>query len=110
VLTSRSQGPLQKKPGRPGHNGRDKTKVAQARPTTHKASQNGSLKRIDMITAVLRRRSGLSVRDLIAAFDKEFGWKTTESSVTAHLYTNRKRFAHIKVDRSSNRLATWSVK
>jgi hypothetical protein len=110
TASSRRQGPLQKKPGRPGHNGRGKAKAAQAQFTTHKASQNGGLKRVDMIAAVLRRRTGLSVRDLIAALDKEFGWKTTESAVTAHLYTNRKRFVHTKGDRSSNRLVTWSVK
>jgi hypothetical protein len=104
---SRKQTLPQKQPGRPGHG---KATTAQARPTAHKASQNGGLKRIDMIAAVLKRRSGLSVRDLIAALDKEFSWKTTESSVTAHLYTNPRRFAHTKANRSANRPVTWSLK
>jgi hypothetical protein len=110
AASRRKQDLPQKHPGRSSHNGRGKTTAAQARPTTYKASQNGGLKRVDMIAMVLKRRSGLSVRDLIAALDKEFGWKTTESSVTAHLYTNPKRFAHTKADRSSNRLVAWSVK
>jgi hypothetical protein len=108
--SSYRQGLRQKQPGRRGHNGRGKTKAAQARPTTHKASQNDGLKRIDMIAMVLKRRPGLSVRDLIFALDNEFGWKTTESSVTAHLYTNPKRFVHTKADRSVNRPVAWSLK
>jgi hypothetical protein len=90
------------------HNGRGETKT-QARPTADKASQNGGLKRIDMIAAVLKRRSGLSVRDLIAALGKEFGWKCTESNLTGHLYTNPK-FAHTKGDRSANRPVIWSLR
>ena len=109
VASNRRQGLPQKQPGRPTNNGRGKTKTTQAVSTAHKASQNGGLKRVDMIAAVLKRRSGLSVRDLIAALDREFGWKTTESSVTAHLYTNPKRFAHTKADRSANRPVTWSL-
>jgi hypothetical protein len=110
AASSLGQGLPQKQSGRPNPKGRGKTKAAQARPTTHKASQNGGLKRVDMIGMALKRRSGLSVRDLIAALDKEFGWKTSESSVTAHLYTNPKRFAHTKADRSANRPVTWSLK
>jgi hypothetical protein len=110
AASSRKQNLPQKQPGRPIHNGRGKTKAAQARPTAPRASQNGGLKRIDMIAMVLKRRPGLNVRDLISALDKEFGWKTTESSVTAHLYTNPRRFAHTKADRSANRLVTWSLK
>jgi hypothetical protein len=100
---SRERRPPQKQ------SGRGKTKTAQAQSTTHKASQNGGLKRGDMIAAVLKRRSGLSVRDLIDALDKEFGWKCTESNLTGHLYTNSK-FAHTKADRSANRPVTWSLK
>jgi len=74
------------------------------------AVRNGGLKRIDMIAAVLKRHRGLSVRELIAALDKEFGWKSTQSSVTAHLYTNQNRFVHTKPDRAAKRPVTWSLK
>ncbi len=47
---------------------------------------------------------------LIAALDKQFGWKSTESNVTALLYTNQKKFMHTKPDRSANRPVTWSLK
>jgi len=40
---------------------------------------------------------------------KEFRWKTDESAVTAHLYTNRNRSMHSQQDRSSNRLVIWSI-
>jgi hypothetical protein len=56
------------------------------------------LKRIDMIAAVLKRHPRLSVHELLAALENEFGWKSTESSVTGHLYTNQKRFMHTKPD------------
>jgi hypothetical protein len=92
------------------HNGRVKTKTAQAQSRAGKTTQGDGLKRVDLIAAVLKRRSGLNVRDLIAALDKEFAWKATESAVTAHLYTNRKRFVHTKADRSANRPVTWSLK
>jgi hypothetical protein len=109
AATSHRKGLPQKQSGRVGHNERDKTKEAQARPTTHKASQKGGLKRVDMIAMVLKRRSGLSVRDLIAALDKEFGWQCTERNLTGHLYTNPK-FVHTKADRSTNRPVIWSLK
>jgi hypothetical protein len=109
AATSHGKGFTQKQSGHPSDNGRGKTKTAPARPTVHKATRNGSLKRGDMIAAVLKRRSGLSVRDLIAALDKEFGWKCTESNLTGHLYTNPK-FVHTKADRSANRPVTWSLK
>jgi hypothetical protein len=109
AATSSVQGLPQKQSAHTSHNGRGKTKRAQARPTTHKASQNGGLKRGDMIAAVLRRRSGLSVRELIAALDNEFGWKCTESNLTGHLYRNPK-FAHTKANRSADRPVTWSLK
>ena len=72
--------------------------------------QNGGLTRIDMIAAVLKRHRGLSLRELIAALDKECGWKSTESHVTGLLYTNQKKFAHTKPDRAANRPVTWSLK
>jgi hypothetical protein len=91
-------------------NQRDKMKSVRAHPASRKSGQDGGLKRIDMIAAVLKRHPGLSVRELIATLDREFGWPTTESSVTTHLYTNRKRFTHTKADRSANRPVTWSLK
>jgi TolA-binding protein len=100
----------QKQSARTNHNGRVNTKTAEAQSNANKARQNDGLKRGDMIATVLKRRSGLNVRDLIAALDNEFGWKATDSAVTAHLYTNRKRFVHTKADRSSNRPVTWSLK
>ncbi len=102
--------PLQRQSGRTTQNRHGKTKTVGAYPGARKPSRNGDLKRIDMIAAVLKRRRGLSVRELIAALDKEFGWKSTESSVTAHLYTNQSRFMHTKPDRAANRPVTWSLK
>lgn len=64
------------------------------------ASRNGGLTRLDMIAAVLKRHRGLSLRELIAALDREFRWKSTESHVTGLLYTNQKKFAHTKPDRA----------
>jgi hypothetical protein len=89
--------------------GRGKTKTVTAYPAGRKAP-NGGLKRMDMIAAVLKRHRGLSLRELIAALDKEFGWKSTESHVTNLLYTNQKKFAHTKPDRAANRPVTWSLK
>ena len=90
--------------------GRGKTKIVSAHPAGRKAGPNGGLKRMDMIAAVLKRHRGLSLRELIAALDKEFGWKSTESHVTNLLYTNQKKFAHTKPDRAANRPVTWSLK
>ena len=64
----------------------------------------------DTILFVLKRHRGLSLRELIAALDREFDWKSTESHVTALLYTNQKKFAHTKPDRAANRPVTWSLK
>jgi hypothetical protein len=74
------------------------------------ASQHGALTRVDMIAAVFKRHRGLNVRDLLAALNKEFGWKSSESNVTALLYTNQTKFAHTKPDRLANRPVTWSLK
>ena len=90
--------------------GRGKTKTVTAYPAGLKAGPNGGLKRMDMIAAVLKRHRGLSLRELIAALDKEFGWKSTESHVTNLLYSNQRKFAHTKPDRSANRPVTWSLK
>jgi hypothetical protein len=63
-----------------------------------------------MIAAVLKRHRGLSVRDLLAALNKEFGWKSSESNVTALLYTNQTKFAHTTPDRVADRPVTWSLR
>jgi len=73
-----------------------------------RARSNGAMKRVDMITAVLKRHPRLTVRELIAALDREFGWECGESNLTAHLYTNRERFSHTKADRAGKQLVTWS--
>ncbi len=96
--------------GRGTQIGRGKMKTVRAQLVARTANQNGGLKRIDMIAAVLKRHRGLSLRELIAALDKEFGWKSTESNVTALLYTNQKKFAHSKPDRGANRPVSWSLK
>jgi hypothetical protein len=108
ATSSRRQSPPQKQ-SMPAPHHRQGTRTVRAHPAAPKSGQNGGLKRGDMIATVLKRRSGLSVRDLLAALDEEFGWKCTESNLTGHLYTNPK-FAHTKADRSANRPVTWSLK
>jgi hypothetical protein len=68
------------------------------------------IKRVDMISTVLKRHPGLTVRQLIDSVSKEFGWNCTESNITGHLYTNPKRFMHTKADRVNKRPITWSLK
>jgi hypothetical protein len=109
VAASRIHRLPQKQSARTNHNGRVNTKTAEAQSNANKTRQNDGLKRGDMIAAVLKRRPGLSVLDLIAALDKEFGWKCTENNLTGHLYTNP-TFARTKADRSANRPITWSLK
>ncbi len=75
-----------------------------------RASRNGAMKRVDMIAAVLKRHPRLSVRELIAALDREFGWKCGESNLTAHLYTNPDRFSHTRADRAGKQLVAWSLR
>jgi hypothetical protein len=96
---------VQKQLGRGTRVGRGKTQTGRA-----PASRNSGLTRLDMIVAVLKRHRRLSLRELIAALDKEFGWTSTESHVTRLLYTNQKKFAHTKPDRAANRPVTWSLK
>jgi hypothetical protein len=95
----------QKQLGRRAQIGRGTIQSGRAR-TGH----NGGLTRVDMIAAVLKRNRGLRVRDLLAALNKEFGWKSSESNVTALLYTNQTKFAHTKPDHVANRPVTWSLK
>jgi hypothetical protein len=89
-----------------------RTQIGQGKMQTGRvsASRNGALTRLDMIASVLKHHRGLSLRELIAALDREFGWKSTESHVTGLLYTNQKKFAHTKPDRAANRPVTWSLK
>ena len=83
---------------------------AKTGPRARAASRDGSLTRIDMIAAVLRRHPRRTVRELIALLNKEYRWKTSESAVTGHLYTRRDKFVHIAPDRATNRPVTWSAK
>src|SRR5438128_8752043 len=76
---------LQKQLGRRTQIGRGRIQTGRA-----SASRNGALIRLDMIASVLKRHRRLSLRELIAALDREFGWQSTESHVTALLYTNQK--------------------
>jgi hypothetical protein len=71
---------------------------------------NGAMKRVDMIAAALKRHPRLTVRELIGALDRDFGWKCGESNLTAHLYTNPERFSHSKADRAGKLLVTWSLR
>jgi hypothetical protein len=89
-------------------NTQSRTKAAgHARRT---GNQNGGPTRVDMIAAVLKRHPRLSLRELIVALDKEFGWSSTDSHLTGLLYTNQKKFAHTQPDRAANRPVTWSLK
>ncbi len=106
----RTAAPARTQSERPAPNRPGKAKIVRAYPPARKAGQGGGLKRIDMIYAVLKSRPGLSVRELIAALGKQFGWRPTESGVTAHLYTNTDKFGHTKADRSSNHPVAWSLK
>jgi hypothetical protein len=104
---SRKAAPLRRQPPAamrsPQRGGR--TVIPMAR-----ASSNGAMKRIDMIAAALKRHPRLTVRELIAALDREFGWKCGESNLTSHLYTNPDRFFHTKADRAGKQLVTWSLR
>src|SRR5712692_1525871 len=62
----------QKQLGRRTQVGRGKMQIGRA-----PASQNGGLTRVDMIATVLKRYRGLSLRELIAALDKELDRKST---------------------------------
>jgi chromosome segregation ATPase len=87
---------------------RNAQRSAKAPMAGARASSNGAMKRIDMIAAALKRHPRLTVRELIAALERDFGWKCGESNLTAHLYTNPDLFAHTKADRAGKQLVTWS--
>jgi hypothetical protein len=74
------------------------------------AEGEGKVKRVDMISAALKRHPGMTVRELIDAVNNDFGWSCTESNITGHLYTNPKRFVHTKADRVNKRPITWSLR
>jgi hypothetical protein len=105
AAVSRKATGAQKQLGRRTQVGRGKIQTGRT-----SASRSSGTTRIDMIAAVLKRHRGLSPRELIAALDKEFGWKSSESYVTGLLYTHQKKFAHTQPDRAANRPVTWSLK
>src|SRR5580698_4709899 len=61
---------------------------------------NGKVKRTDLIAAALQTKPEMTIQEIITVLNKEFGWKSTESNLTGHLYTNPKLFTHTKADRS----------
>jgi hypothetical protein len=75
-----------------------------------KANESGKVKRPELIAAVLQSNPRMTVQKLITALNKEFGWKTTASGLTAHLYTNPDRFTHTEADRSGKNPIRWSLK
>ncbi len=104
---SRQAGPTRRQPP-----GTMRTAPRGGRPSmaAARAGSNGGMKRVDIIAAVLKRHPRLTVRELIAAIDREFRWKCGESNLTAHLYTNPDRFSHTKGDRAGKQLVTWSLR
>lgn len=98
------------------HDGSGPARYAQVqqggkgRMTGARSGSDGAMRRVDMIAAALKRHPRLTVRELIAALDREFGWKCGESNLTAHLYTNPDRFSHAKADRGGKQLVTWSLR
>lgn len=103
---SRKAAPTRRQPAAAMRNAQRGAKAAM--PGT-RTSSNGAMKRVDMIAAALKRHPRLTVRELITALDREFGWKCGESNLTAHLYTNPDRFTHTKADRAGKQLVTWSL-
>jgi hypothetical protein len=84
--------------------------VGRSRGRRASVKTDGKVKRVDMIATVLKRRPAMTVRELIEAVGKEYGWVCTESNITGHLYTNPKRFAHTKPDRANKKPITWSLR
>ncbi|MGH9344222.1 MAG: hypothetical protein ACRD19_10725 [Terriglobia bacterium] len=86
-------------------------KAAQAHlAQVREANRNGKAKRTDLIAAVLRATPQLTVREIIGALNREFGWKCGESNLTGHLYTNPEMFTHTRSDHSGKNLVRWSLK
>jgi hypothetical protein len=107
LAPSRKAAPMRRQPAVAMRNAQQGAKAAMPKA---RASSNGVMKRIDMISAALKRHPRMTVRELIAALDREFGWKCGESNLTAHLYTNPERFAHTKADRAGKQLVTWALR
>ena len=74
------------------------------------ANRNGKVKRTALIAAVLEATPQLTVQELLAGLNQEFGWKCTESNLTSHLYTNPKMFTHTAADRAGKNPVRWSLK
>jgi hypothetical protein len=104
---SRTAAPMRRQPPAAMRNAQRGGRAAMAGA---RAGSNGAMKRIDMIAGALRRHPRSTVRELITALDREFGWKCGESNLTAHLYTNPDRFSHTKADRAGKQLVTWSLR
>ena len=104
---SRKTAPMRREPAAAMRNAQ---RGGKASMTKASASSNGAMKRVDMIAAALKRHPRSTVRELIAALDRDFDWKCGESNLTAHLYTNPDRFTHTKADRAGKQLVTWSLR
>jgi hypothetical protein len=104
---SRKAAPIQR---RPPVAMRSAKRGGKAAMPVARAGLNAAMKRVDMIAAALKRHPRLTVRELIAALDRDFGWKCGESNLTAHLYTNPDRFSHTKADRAGKQLVAWSLR
>jgi hypothetical protein len=86
-------------------------KAAQAHLTeVREANASGKVKRPELIAAVLQANPRMTVQEIITALNKEFGWKSTASNLTGHLYTNPDRFAHTTADRLGKNPVRWSLK
>jgi len=106
-VPSRKAAPARRPPPAPMRSAARAGKVGMPKTS---ASSNGAMKRVDMIAAALKRHPRVTVRELIAALDRDFGWKCGESNLTAHLYTNPDRFSHSKADRAGKQLVTWALR
>jgi hypothetical protein len=81
-------------------NAREHTAAQAHLNQMREANSNGKVKRTDLIAAVLQGTPEMTIEEIIMVLNKEFGWKSTESNLTGHLYTNPKMFTHTKADRS----------
>jgi hypothetical protein len=101
-------------PARSSHSGRQLSARALKAAQSHlvevrKANASGKVKRPELIAAVLQANPRMTVQEIITALDKEFGWKSTASNLTGHLYTNLDRFTHTEADRSGKNPVRWSL-
>lgn len=110
VMPAREPGQRLVRRGRPPAVRMASMPAGRGRGRKAKAETEGKVKRVDMITTVLKRRPAMTVRELIDAVGKEYGWECSESNITGHLYTNPKRFGHTKADRVNKKPITWSLR